>query len=103
MDTEQLIPAEEFCTHYNIEVSFIHSLEEFGLVEVTTIQERGFLTATQVKDLEQYIRLHYDLGINLEGIDAINHLLQRVKDMQHELALLRNKVHTYEYKNPELE
>jgi hypothetical protein len=35
MQEENLIPANEFCLHHNIEVSFIDSLKEYGLVEFT--------------------------------------------------------------------
>ena len=103
MDSEQLIPADEFCSHYNVELSFIQTLEEFGLIQVTTMQEKGFVAADQLKDLEQYIRLHYDLGINAEGIDAIANILQRVKDLQHEIALMRNRLHLYESRQQALE
>lgn len=103
MENENLIPAEEFCSHYNIELSFIQSLEDFGLINVTTVQQQGFVAADQLKDLEQYIRLHYDLGINVEGIDAIANILQRVKDMQHEMMLLRNRLYIYESRQQALE
>lgn len=103
MDTEQLIPADEFCTHYNAELTFIQNLNEFGLIEVTMVEERGYVTADQLKDLEQYIRLHYDLGINIEGIDAIANILQRIKNLQHEMSLLRNKLQVYENRQQALE
>jgi hypothetical protein len=96
MESAQLIPAEEFCTYYNIDVSFIQSLEEFGLIEVTTVEERGFIAPDQLKDLEQFVRLYYDLGINLEGIDAITNILQKVRNLQHEIYQLRNRLYTYE-------
>ena len=96
MESAQLIPAEEFCTFYNIDVSFIQSLEEIGLIEVTTNEERGFIAPEQLKDLEQFIRLHYDLGINLEGIDAIINVLQKVRSLQHEVYLLRTRLHSIE-------
>lgn len=95
MDTEQFIPADAFCTHYNIEVAFIQALEEFGLIEVTTFEEKGFIPNDRLKDLEQYVHLHYDLGINLEGIDAISHMLHRVKALQHEIAQLRHQLQAY--------
>ena len=97
MDTEQWIPADAFCTHFNIEVAFIQALESFGLIEVTTIQEKRFIPNDRLKDLEQYVHLHYDLGINLEGIDAITHMLHRVKAMQQEVAQLRYQLQAYHH------
>ena len=35
MQKEYLIAVDEFCTHNNIENSFISSLQETGLIEIT--------------------------------------------------------------------
>ena len=92
MDTEQLIPADEFCAHYEVEYEFIGSLQESGLIEITTINERKYLYTHQMGDIEKFIRLHFDLDINLEGIEAIAHLLQRIHDMNNEITLLKNRL-----------
>jgi hypothetical protein len=91
MKTEHLIAIEEFCTHYQVESSFIYSLAEFELIEVITIEETKYLSKDQIRDAEKMIRLHYDLDINIEGIQAIFHLLQRVDNLKDELGALRNK------------
>lgn len=91
-----LIAAEEFCQHYNIEYSFIHSLQQHGLIEVTTVQETRYLPSAQLPVVEKLIRLHNDLDINFEGIEAINYLLQRIEDMQQEITSLKNKLRVYE-------
>ena len=96
MQGENLIPANEFCLHHNIEVSFINSLREYGLVECTIIDNAPFVAATQLKELEKFIRLYYELDINLEGIDAIIHLLKKLENMQNEMAILKNKLRLYE-------
>ncbi len=92
MENEHLITIEEFCTHYGIEPSFIHSLVNFGLVEITIIEETHYLMKHQVIDIEKMIRMHYDLDINIEGIEAISHLLQKISDLQEELTFLKNRV-----------
>jgi hypothetical protein len=96
MSTEQFIAADKFCEFYNIELSFINSLHDHGLIEVSSIEEKRFIAHDKLQELEQFIHLHYDLDINVEGIDAIAHLLQRVKDLQRELSLLQNKLRVYE-------
>ena len=42
------------------------------------------------------VRLHYDLEINMEGIDAITHLLKKLQTMQDEISVLKNKLRVYE-------
>ena len=96
MQTENLIPVSEFCVHHNIEFSFISSLQECGLIAIEQTQETAFISLSQLPELEKYIRLHYDLEINLEGIEAIAHLLQRVQNMQHEMLSIKNKLRVYE-------
>jgi hypothetical protein len=96
MNTNYLIPVDEFCANHDIEISFISSLEETGLIEITTIKETGFIDPDQLLQLEKIVRLYYELDINLEGIETINHLMQRISSMQDEIIALRNKLRIYE-------
>jgi len=96
METKNLISTDEFCALYNVEYSFVSSLQESGLIEITTLEERGFIPTSQLVELEKYVRLHDELDINLEGIEAINHLLQRIRTMQDEIASLKNRLRLYE-------
>ncbi len=93
---KDLVPAKEFCSSHNLEVSFIYTLQQYGLVEITTIEEMTYLPLSQLPQVERIARLHSELGINIEGIDAIKHLLQRVEEMQHEIVSLKNKLSMYE-------
>jgi len=96
MQTEYLIAIDEFCVKHDIEVSFINSLQETGLIEITTIDEAGFIQVEQIRQLEKFICFHYDMDINIEGIETISHLLQRVNELQEEIVALKNKVGLYE-------
>lgn len=96
MQTDELILAEEFCSYYKVEYSFISDLQRFGLIEITSMEEANYIPQTELQKLEQMIRLHYDLDINLEGIDAIANLLDRVKIMQSEITGLKNRLKLYE-------
>jgi chaperone modulatory protein CbpM len=96
MEKANLIPVNNFCTHHNIEISFIDELSHFGLVEIVTIEEKPFIDAERINELERLLRLHDELHINFEGMDAITHLLRRLSDMQEEITLLKNKLRLYE-------
>lgn len=96
METAYLISLEEFCASHDIEISFITSLKESGLIEITTIDEAVFIEADRLQQLEKFVRLYYELDINLEGIETINYLLQRISSMQDEITTLRNKLRIYE-------
>lgn len=90
MQENTLIPANELCVHHNIEMSFIYSLQEFGLLEMVSKEENLFIPAEQLSELEKLIRMYYELNINMEGIDAICHLLKRLEAAQQEVNHLRS-------------
>jgi hypothetical protein len=96
MQTENLIAIDEFCINHNIEISFVSSLQQTGLIEVTTIKETVFIDAGQLRQLEKIVRFYYEMDINLEGIETITHLLQRINSMQDEITILRNRLCFYE-------
>ena len=96
MQTEYLIAIDEFCTIHNIEISFITSLQQTGLIEITTIKESSFIDPVQLQQLEKIIRLYFEMDINLEGIEAIYHLLQKITSQQEEIIALKNRLRLYE-------
>jgi hypothetical protein len=96
MQTEKLVPLDIFCANHNIEISFISLLQQSGLIEVTVIKNTGFIDITQLQQLEKIVRFYYDLDINLEGIETINHLLQRINSLQDEIITLKNRLRLYE-------
>lgn len=96
METKNLILIDHFCSNHNIEFSFINSLHEFGLIEIIYHEENKYLSEEQLSDVEKMMRMHYDLEINMEGIDAISHLLKRINHLQQELIITQNKLRLFE-------
>lgn len=96
METDFLVPVDEFCTRHDIEVSFISSLEQNGLIEITAIEDIWYIDAEQLRLLEKYMRFYYELNINIEGIETIKHLLQRMNTMHNEINELKNRLRLYE-------
>lgn len=96
MTKGHLIPVLEFCTRHEIEFSFINSLHEFGLIEIITIRKTAFLNSDELPKLEQIIVFNKELEINLEGVEVIMRLLERVHQIQNEMNMLKNKLGLYE-------
>ncbi|MFT4032441.1 MAG: chaperone modulator CbpM [Siphonobacter sp.] len=94
METKEWITLRDCCSYYDVEVTFIHSLEEFGLIEVKHVQSSSYIHEDTLPQLEKLIRLHYDLDINMEGIDVISNLLQQIQDLQREVSSLRRRLAT---------
>jgi len=96
MQKNKLIAINEFCLNHNIEISFVSSLQQTGLIEITTIKETEFIDTDQLRQLEKIVRFYYELDINLEGIETITYLLERINSMQNEILALRNRLRLYE-------
>lgn len=92
MEQEQLIPAEIICTHHKIDTAFIFSLESAGLIEISRQDDVVYIHPSQLSDLEKFICFHYELEINMEGIEAIASLLQRMQSMQEEMMQLKRRL-----------
>jgi chaperone modulatory protein CbpM len=96
MPTTHLIAANEFCIYHNIEPSFIYSLQQSGLIEITVVEEKLFVDENELPQLEKLVRLYQEMDINLEGIETITYLLQRMNDMQRQIVELTNRLSIYE-------
>jgi hypothetical protein len=95
MKTENLIKANDFCVYHNVEFTFINSLQQAGLVDVKEVDQTIFIPESQLKKLQKIISL-YELDINIEGIEAITHMLERIEQLQENMRVLRNKLKLYE-------
>lgn len=95
MKTE-LIIINDYINQTQIELSFISLLEENGLIHIYEIENERFLHHDELPQLEKYARLYYDLSINIEGIDVIHHLMERIDILRNEIQGLRNQIRFFE-------
>ena len=96
MIQNELIIVSEYCHKCHIEPSFIALLEEGGLIEIQTEDGERYLLVSQLPEVERYSRMYYDLSINMEGIDAIHHLLDRMELMKRQIHLLQRQLRLYD-------
>jgi len=96
MLTDQMIALRDFCGYHNVEYTFVYSLCEADLIQVTTLRDEVYVHPDYIAPLEKMVRLHLDLGINSEGVETIFHLLNKIDDLQSEIKLLQNKMDFYE-------
>lgn len=93
---EQRIAIEVFCQHEGVEPVFVQALHERGLIMLIAEEQQRYIAPAELPRLEQLARMHYELDINLEGIEAISHMLERVERMQQEMRSLRERLRLYE-------
>ena len=96
MEQLHLVTASDFCSHHHIEINFIETLSQSGLIEIQRVDEQIYLPPDQLHKLEKIVDLHFRMNINLEGIETIEYLLDRMEAMQNEISSLRNRLRFYE-------
>ena len=96
MNMENLIPIPKLCIHYTVEMSFFTKLSEMGLLEIKTIESKQYIDSDAIYEIEKMIRMHQELDVNIEGIDIVFNLLQKIDVLQNELTALKNRLRLYE-------
>lgn len=96
MEQQEWISAELFCIQYHVDLALVRAIGDIGLVEVNETEDQVLVSADRLGEMERILRLHTDLGINLEGIAAIDSLLHRLRALQDELQSLRTRLKVYE-------
>jgi phage terminase small subunit len=98
-----LILIDDYCKNSSVEMEFIRSLEDEGLIVTQILNDVEYLDSSQLGDLETFSRLHYDLSVNVEGIDIINNLLAKMRQMERELTVLRRQFGMASFQEDEFE
>ncbi len=96
MSKENLILINKLCTHYEVEMILFSNLHELGIIEIHTIEDAHFIHEDKIDVVEKVIRIHKDLNINLEGVDTVLNLLEKINDLQAELNTVKNRLRLYE-------
>lgn len=96
MRTENFILVDHYCKHTHTPVDFIYALQEYDLIEIKKIESDVYVESHYILEIERIGRLQNELGINLEGIDALNNLMQKLNSLENELKLVKNRLKIYE-------
>ncbi|SEG25823.1 MerR HTH family regulatory protein [Halpernia humi] len=87
------ISREELVKNYNIEIHFLDSLEECGLIKTFEEERVKYISYEELPNLERFANWHYDLEVNLPGLEIINNLLNKIEN------LLQENRNLAQYKN----
>lgn len=96
MKQENYISVKTFCQHHGVKESFVYSMYEFELLQIDDSTEEALLSTDELPILEKMVRLHKELDINPEGVQAVYHLLQQVEGLQEEVAALKRKLDRFD-------
>ncbi len=86
------ISREELVKIYNIEITFFDDLVSYGLLNIETENDVKYLLYEDLSDFEKFTNWRYDLDVNLPGLEVINNMLTKMKDLQNRNRELMNKL-----------
>lgn len=96
MTQEQLIPIDILCQTFEVEFSFFNQLNDLGLIEIISIKSSDYIRQDTVVTLEKMMRIHNDLEVNIESLDVVFNLLEKIDSLQNELTAVKNRLGLYE-------
>lgn len=96
MATTKYIQVTTYCKKTNIDDQFVITLEQYGLIKTKKMKSEVFIAEDDITEIERMFRLHKELGVNLEGIDVINHLVTRLQTVENELKSVKKLLSLYE-------
>lgn len=76
------ISREELVKIYNIEITFFDELEESGLLKTEREGEVKYLFYDELPAFERFVNWHYDLEVNLPGLEIIHRLLSQLEQLR---------------------
>src|SRR5690606_12401469 len=95
MKPDKLILISDLCKHYELENSFFEQMEYYELLEIQILAEEKYLKKKHLKNLDKIIHLHRDLKINMQGIEVIFNLMDKIKKLENELNETRSELNLY--------
>ena len=95
MMSEKKITFTECLQIYQVEETFLDELQSSGLIEIIIEEENRYIEYNYLEEIEQFVRWHYELEINMQGIEALHHMLQQVRNLQTDIEHLRGELKFY--------
>lgn len=96
MSEEKFIRVTQLCQQYQVETTWFSELNDLGIIEIQTIEDAHYIQEEHLGLVERVVRLQKELHINLEGIDTVLNLLDKIEDLQMELTAVKNRLRLYE-------
>ena len=95
MLNNEFVQAELFCNTYSINFALVESWQKMGLVHLIELENKQHIPLDQIQKLEQLLRLHLDLDIQLQDVDIVYNLIEKLKTLQSENLMLKQQLNLY--------
>ncbi len=95
MEIEKYFLVNQFCVSHEVEYTFIESLDQIGFIEIHQIENQDYIHLERLPILEKAIRLTQDLSLDINELEIILDLLEKIENLQEENKLLKSKIEMY--------
>ncbi|MCB9201911.1 MAG: MerR family transcriptional regulator [Flavobacteriales bacterium] len=96
MESKELINIKSIILYHKVDEDFISQVESFQLIDIIIKDTDKYIHTKQLPVLERVIRLHYELKVNMEGIDVIGNMMDKMEDMKERIRKLECRLKLYE-------
>lgn len=86
-----LFKVVDICQAHKFEETFIYELYQNGLIEIVAQDEQDCIDEEQLPLIEKFSNWHYDLEINMQGIEVVLRLLDHIERLQNEIRTLKRR------------
>ena len=81
----------DICRVHRLEETFIYELYHNDLIEIIPQDEQDCIDEEQLPLIEKFSNWHYDLELNMQGIEVVSRLLERIEQLQQEVRALKGR------------
>lgn len=92
---EGYIKVVDYCARGVVDNAFLMALRNEGVLRLIEIEEEYYIEEDLLTDVDMFCRWHYDLGVNIAGIDAMRHMLQKLLEMQNDINDLYSELRVF--------
>ena len=90
--SENLVTAGELARLARLHPEMVDKMVEWGLIDPVKWEPKLLFPETAVPRIWRIMRLRRDLGINWSGIGVVLDLLDKIEELEREIAWLRKKI-----------
>ena len=90
--SENLVTAGELARLARLHPEMVDKLVDWGLIEPVKWEPKLLFPETTVPRIWRIMRLRRDLGINWSGIGVVLDLLDKIEELEREIAWLRKQL-----------
>jgi hypothetical protein len=99
MPVTKLIAVKTFCLQHNIPADFILELHQHEIIQLVIEKRNRFIPVKQLQELERIVRIYRDLQLDINGIQTVLHLVNRLQEKEAEITALRNQLNFFRGSN----